>query len=93
MKSIKTIIFLSFISLVACTNNKVVQAPIDTAPKKASEIEATDKAPQNPSLNCICPQMWMPVCGENGRTYSNSCFAKCAKVKFSQGSCDKTLDE
>jgi hypothetical protein len=43
--------------------------------------------------NCVCVQLWMPVCGENGKTYSNSCFADCAGVKFTQGSCTKVIKD
>ncbi len=32
------------------------------------------------SEGCICPTIWMPVCDEQGNTYSNSCFAKCVNV-------------
>ena len=43
--------------------------------------------------DCVCVQLWMPVCGENGKTYSNACFAQCAGVKFSQGSCSKIITD
>lgn len=43
--------------------------------------------------NCVCVQLWMPVCGENGKTYSNSCFANCAGVKFVQGSCANIITD
>lgn len=35
-----------------------------------------------PRQNCICPAIFQPVCGVNGRTYSNACQAKCARVRI-----------
>jgi hypothetical protein len=28
-------------------------------------------------LTCVCPEYYQPVCGENGVTYDNPCFAEC----------------
>jgi hypothetical protein len=37
----------------------------------------------------VCIEVWDPVCGQNGRTYSNTCFAKTAGVEVSyKGKCE-----
>ena len=38
--------------------------------------------------SCICPAIFDPVCGCDGRTYSNACFASCEVRFFTEGACE-----
>lgn len=43
--------------------------------------------PQQQNEECICPLVFDPVCGCNGETFSNSCFASCEVRSWEQGAC------
>lgn len=58
----------------------------ETAKSEAKPLQAV----KGKAGSCICVKLWMPVCGENKKTYGNSCEAECAGVKYTQGECAKT---
>ena len=78
----KKILFISLIlvPLFGCSklqtdSPKLENKPTITTPKEIKR--------------CVCVQMWMPVCGKDKKTYSNACFADCAGVDYSMGSCEE----
>ena len=42
---------------------------------------------------CLCTEEYQPVCGVDGVTYSNTCFARCASVEIAhEGECRSACD-
>jgi hypothetical protein len=89
-----SLLFMFSLLISSCGEQKIhsettmpVIAEVSTPPKQEKSIEITEIKNIPDIKKCVCVQLWMPVCGENGKTYSNACFAKCAGVKFKQGPC------
>ena len=54
-----------------------------TTEMEKKPIPVTIKAPKS----MVCITLYNPVCGKNGKTYSNSCNADMAGVEYTQGAC------
>lgn len=90
MKIFNHFLFLALILCGCSAPNKVIEN--DASKKNSDEQKISESIPHR-STGCICVELWLPVCGENGKTYSNACFAKCAHVNYSQGSCEKHISQ
>ena len=56
-------------------------------------LQCTNKLNKNNPVateDCMCMEIYQPVCGSDDKEYSNSCFATCAGVEFTDGACPLT---
>ena len=52
--------------------------------------KASNECVEKPAPACMCYEIYKPVCGCNGKTYSNDCYAKCVGItRFTAGECPK----
>lgn len=51
-------------------------------------IPAETEIPAEPENPQVCIMLWAPVCGKDGKTYSNACFARLSNVEIAyKGKC------
>lgn len=56
--------------------------------------KATDNCKGEAKKDCMCTMQYEPVCGCDGKTYSNPCVASCAGVKsWTKGECPGAAKE
>lgn len=72
----KIILWPLFFILTNCSQTPTIPHP---------QLKNAQKA-----RSCICTKLWMPVCGQNKKTYGNACEADCAGQKYTGGACAET---
>ena len=102
MKKLISITALSFaLFFTSCDNNsssgkagsdlnanKTETKAVSTDAQNTTADAQQDRCKGNRQVGCTCPQALNPVCGCNGVTYDNGCFAECDGVmRYTFGRC------
>ena len=70
--------------------NGCLLAPKCIIPGEIGLPESPTTRPEKP----VCISLWDPVCGKDGKTYSNACWAKVAGVEIlHKGVCKESLPQ
>jgi hypothetical protein len=84
-------IFLLGCVAIGCKRNSIVPQLAASTVTTGGE---TDRCRTKPKPDCYCLDVYKPVCGCDGLTYGNACYAFCAGVQVvSNGPCGGGGDE
>lgn len=86
---------LLFAALILASTSCACGKKTSTETKKGNESgKVTDDCKGEAKKDCMCTMQYEPVCGCDGKTYSNPCMASCAGVKsYTKGECPGTPKE